>query len=395
MSSESSLSKRIKRHIIGRRRAYFAATSPGLESLCFKELSSLSLPIDRCRVVEGGVEFKGRLQDCFKTNLLLRTANRILLRIDQFKASSFRQLEKKAADIPWELYLPLTSLPEMRVTTIHCRLYHTTGISERVLAGIPKHWTDTRACTNDKSGAASEQTIFIRGVDNRFTISIDSSGEHLHKRGFKRHSGKAPLRETLAAACLLLAGYKGTAPLIDPMCGTGTFSLEAALMAKNMPPGWFREFAFMGWPSFHRSRWDFLKRQHEKQITSPEQPLIFASDEDTSACSRLEKCVAQHHLADVITVSRTNFFDFFPRDLTDQSGWITMNPPYGKRIGSPEKSEQLFLKICDRLKQYYKGWKLVLIVPSRQIGNKIPFKLRRFHLLHGGSRIVLMLGTII
>jgi putative N6-adenine-specific DNA methylase len=178
------------------------------------------------------------------------------------------------------------------------------------------------------------------------------------------------------------------------MCGTGTFSLEAALMAKNIPPGWFREFAFTGWPSFHQSRWDFLKRQYGMQFASPEKPLIFASDEDASACRRLEKCVAQYNLSDAIKVSRTNFFEIFPRDITDQTGWVTINPPYGRRIGGLEKSEQLFLMICDRLKQNYRGWKLILIAPSRQIEKKVPFKLYRLPFFHGGLRPVLMMGTI-
>ena len=369
---------------IGRRRTYFAATSPGFEDLCFQELSALALPIEGLSAVTGGVEFKGRLQDCFQANLRLRTTSRILMRIDQFKASSFRQLEKKAAGLPWELYLPMKSIPGIHVTTSHCRLYHKDGIGERFLTGISKHWEDTGFCADDKKGVSSEQTVFVRGVDDRFTVSIDSSGDHLHKRGLKRHHGKAPLRETLAAASLLMTGYNGTAPLIDPMCGTGTFSLEAALMVRNIPPGWFREFAFMGWPSFHQRRWDFLKRQYGMQFTSPEKPLIFASDEDTSAFSRLEKCISQHNLSDVIKVSENNFFEIFPRDLSDQTGWVTINPPYGRRIGSLDKSEQLFLMICDRLKQYYRGWKLVLIAPSKQVEKKIPLKLYRLPFFHGG-----------
>jgi putative N6-adenine-specific DNA methylase len=394
MSLETSLSKRIKRHIIGRRRTYFAVTSPGFEDLCFKELSGLALPIEDLSTVTGGVEFKGRLQDCFQANLQLRTANRILMRIDQFRTSSFRQLEKKTAGIPWELYLPIKSIPGIHVTTSHCRLYHTDGIGERFLAGISKHWEDTGSCGDDKRGAASEQTVFVRGVDDWFTVSIDSSGDHLHKRGLKRHHGKAPLRETLAAASLLMTGYNGTGPLIDPMCGTGTFSLEAALMVKNIPPGWYRDFAFMGWPSFHRHRWDFLKIQYEKLFTCSEKPLIFASDEDASACMRLEKCIAQHNLSEVIRVSGNNFFEIMPRNLTDQTGWITINPPYGRRLGSAEKSEQLFMRICDRLTRYYRGWRLVLIAPNRQIEKKIPLKLDRFPFFHGGLKPILMLGTI-
>lgn len=106
MSIESPLSKRIKRHVIGRRRTYFASAAPGFEALCYKELSAPGLSIKDAEIVDGGVEFSGRLLDCYQANLHLRTASRILLRIDSFKATAFRQLEKKVAKIPWELYLP-------------------------------------------------------------------------------------------------------------------------------------------------------------------------------------------------------------------------------------------------------------------------------------------------
>ena len=109
---------------------------------------------------------------------------------------------------------------------------------------------------------------------------------------------------------------------------------------------------------------------------------------------RLEKCIAQHDLSEVIRVSVKNFFEIIPRNFTDQTGWVTINPPYGRRLESVEKSEQLFLRICDRLGRYYRGWKLVLIAPNRQIEKKIPFKLDRFPFFHGGLKPILMLGTI-
>ena len=193
MFSESSLSKRIKRHVIGRRRSYFAGTSPGFEALCLKELSALGLPVENVAIVEGGLEFEGRLQDCYLANLHLRTASRILLRIDRFKASSFRQLEKKVAEIPWELYLPPKMLPDIHVTTRHCRLYHSEAIGQRFLNGISIHSSISDFTQGKEIDFTSDLAVFVRGVDDRFMVSIDSSGNHLHKRGLKRHRGKAPL----------------------------------------------------------------------------------------------------------------------------------------------------------------------------------------------------------
>ena len=394
MSIESPLSKRIKRHVIGRRRSYFAAASPGFEALCHRELSDLGLSMENVSVVEGGVEFKGQLQDCYQANLHLRTASRILLRIDSFRASDFRQLEKKVAGIPWELYLPPKGLPQIHVTTKHCRLYHTDAVGQRFLDGIAKHGSNGEYSREEIDLPLSNPTVFVRGLDDRFSISIDSSGDHLHKRGLKRHHGKAPLRETIAAAALLLAGYDGAAPLIDPMCGTGTFSLEAALIAKKIPPGWFREFAFQHWPSFSQKRWDYLKRQCETRIRTPRRPMIFASDQDSAACGRLETCIQQSLLSDIITVAQKNFFDFVPGELTDQTGLVVINPPYGVRLGSLEKSEMLFVAIGDKLRRAYKGWKVVLVAPDKKLIKKMPFKLDALPFFHGGLQPALMFGRI-
>jgi putative N6-adenine-specific DNA methylase len=250
MPTTSPFFKRIKRHVIGREHTFFAATPPGFEPICLRELSSLHPVVGNARVIPGGVEFKGRLDDCYRANLSLHLPNRILMRIIAFKSSNFRQLERKVSDIPWELYLHPGSLLKVHVATKHCRLHHSAAISDRFQKTVASQLSAIQHDEKPLKTTDAEQNIFVRGKDDRFTVSIDSSGELLYKRGLKKHTGKAPLRETLAAASLLLAGYKGSQPLIDPMCGAGTFSLEGALIAKCIPPGWFRDFAFRGWPSY-------------------------------------------------------------------------------------------------------------------------------------------------
>lgn len=394
MVSESPLFKRIKRHVIGRKRTYFAAVAPGFEELCFSEMLALGFSKENVAVVEGGVEFNGKLQDCWLANLHLRTAGRILLRIDHFKASGFSQFEKKVAQIPWELYLPPEVLPEVHITTRHCRLHHTEAIGQRIMDGISERNRGNNLAKARKMLSTSDLTVFVRGGDDRFAISIDSSGNHLHKRGLKTHHGEAPIRETVAAAALLLLGYTGKEPLIDPLCGAGTFSLEAAMMAKKIAPGWFREFAFMQWPSFSQKRWEYLKRQAENRILNSQMPLIYASDQDTSACRRLEMCVRQYQLSDIIAVVRKNFFDFNPAELTDTKGVVVINPPYGKRLGSYKKSDAIFMEICDRLNQMYKDWRVALIAPDKKWIKKMPFKLQSLPFFHGGLKPALLYGTI-
>jgi putative N6-adenine-specific DNA methylase len=250
------LSKRVRRHVSGRVRAYYAITTPGVEKYCRQELIGLGIDPGDLAVGAGGVTFAGRLVDCQRANLHLRTATRILMRIDDFGATHLRRLEKKTGDIAWELFLPAGHLPDVKVSCHRSRLYHTAAIARCI--------RDSIKCRLAKAGGSPPlifpQTLFVRVVKDRFTLSLDSSGEPLYKRGLKAGPARAPIRETLAAAMLMAAGYDPRRPLVDPLCGSGTFSLEAAMMAKQMAPGLKRRFAFMDWPAFREGQWAFLKR---------------------------------------------------------------------------------------------------------------------------------------
>ncbi len=394
MSRESPLFKRIKRHVIGRERKFFAATSPGFEPVCLQELLKLEPVAGKACPTPGGVEFEGRLDACYHANLNLRSANRILMRIQAFKSSNFRQLEKKTLDIPWELYLQPGSLLNVHVTTKHCRLHHSDAIAERFQKAIANRLTQIEPEEETHGILSAPQNIYVRGVDDRFTVSMDSSGDILYKRGLKKHTGRAPLRETLAAAALLLAGYDGHDPLLDPMCGSGTFSLESAMMAKRIPAGWFRDFAFMGWPSFRPKRWTYIRRQAESHFVQPDRPLIFASDTDLSACQKLERCVQKHRLSDAVQVNHRDFFDLDLRELTDRVGVICINPPYGRRLGVQSESEKFFHAICHKLKSEYQGWKLVLFAPNKKLAGTVPFQTKSYPILHGGLKLALLVGKI-
>jgi len=229
---------------------------------------------------------------------------------------------------------------------------------------------------------------------NDFTLSVDSSGELLHKRGIKLHAARAPLRQTIAAAALMLAGYTGAEPLIDPMCGSGSFSLEAALMAQRIPPGWYRNFAFMNWPSFQPGRWKHLRRSAEKKLVTITTPAIFASDRDDQAANALKENLNRHGLANAVSVSARNFFDFAPTELTHRPGLVALNPPFGRRMGSRKESDDLFADICLWLKQAYRGWKFALIAPRISLIDKVPFRSAAHILPLGGIKVALLTGKI-
>ena len=382
-----ALQKRIKRHVIGPDHLFFIATEPHLTRICHNEFTSILPDVKDAKIVTGGLEFSGRLTDCYRANLSLRTANRVLMRMAEFKATNFLQLEKKINNIPWELYLAQDSGIQVNVSIQKSRLYHKDAVKEHITTAILKQMPDL-------STAPFGQQIFVRGIEDRFTVSIDSSGDLLYKRGIKSYGHKAPLRETLAAAALILSDYQPEEPLVDPMCGSGTFSLEAALMAKDIPPGWFRQFAFMNWPAFKPNQWEFLKKEVQKEQNIPPNPSIFASDTDEVACENIKKALESSSLADVIQVQKKDFFSFYPSDVTPATGLVAINPPYGVRLESPKKSELFFKSIIQLLKANYNQWKFILIVPYEQWLNLIPVAHKTFPILHGGRRVYIAYGKL-
>lgn len=342
-------------------------------------------------VVEpGGVAFSGRLEDCQRANLHLRTATRILMRIDAFGATNLRRLEKRADAITWELFLRPGHLPDVKVASHRSRLFHTEAIAQTLRGSIARRMDGAGPVPPSHTA----QTLFVRVVQDRFAISLDSSGAPLYKRGFKAGPARAPIRETQAAAILMRAGYDSRRPLVDPLCGAGTFSLEAAMMAKKIAPGVWRDFAFMGWPSFRENQWAFLKREAQSQVKGLVQPLIFASDLDPDACERLTAAVAANGLADAIRVAHEDIFQYTGDRFGSRPGLVVINPPYGIRIGSTGQADTLFKDICRHLARRFRGWKVALIAPRRDLVRRLPFAADRFPLLHGGLRLTLLIGTI-
>jgi len=394
-TNDSLLLKRIKRHVTGREKELFAATSPGLESLCLNELKTFAETGKEFIAMEGGVQFTGRITDCFSANLNLRTANRILMRIGEFKATNFMQLEKKLSDFPWELFLPANSRSGINTSTKQSRLYHKDAIAEIFSASIEKRFA-SNGIRNLSMDASTDREVFVRAENDRFIVSLDSSGELLYRRGIKTHRATAPLRETTAAAILAISGYDGNEPLLDPMCGSGTFSLEAAMILQNIPAGWFRNFAFMNWPCFAPKRWAYIKRKAESGVNQALSAHIFASDIDSRACDSLISCINRYDiLKTTVEVEQKDFFDLSPCALTKEKGLVVINPPYGQRMGSRAESVKLFRAVCDKLKKDFSGWKVALIAPDITLLNSLPFTLKTQALRHGGLKIHLLYGRIL
>jgi putative N6-adenine-specific DNA methylase len=310
----------------------FAVCQPGLERLVADELRSLG--IANPRPVLGGVEFSGFLTHLYRVNLWSRTTERVLLRLREFRAETFRELHHKAARTAWEEFLTPGCDVSIRSTCRKSRLIHSGGVTERILSGISDRLgkPSTLITTDEENKSARPNFIVVRLVDDHCLISLDTSGALLHFRGYRQATAKAPLRETLAAALILASGWRPDRSLLDPFCGSGTIPIEAALIARQSAPGRKRSFAFMDWRKFDQAEWNALLDQADGTLLPHAPASIQGSDRDAGA---IEASCANADRAGVL-----DDIEFTQRAVSAIEplgvGHVITNPPYGVRVGGAE-----------------------------------------------------------
>lgn len=382
----------------------FAATAPGLESIALGELKRLGI---KGKAEVGGVSYRGDAETMYATNLWLRTAGRVIVRLARFHASTFHELERRAKNVPWAPFVPPDGTVRVRVTCRKSRLYHSDAVAERVLGAISRavpgvRFADASGADDDADGEdggdevqagsppperrAQEQIFIVRIVDDECEISADTSGELLHRRGYRQEIAKAPLRETLAAAMLLASGWKPTEPLIDPMCGSGTIPIEAALLARGIAPGLKRRFAFMEWPTFESARWQGILASAEDAARGGKPGLeIIGADRDKGAIEASRNNAERAGVLGDIEFSErplsasVDLLESFARP-----GWILTNPPYGIRLGETAGLANLYGKLGSALKTA-EGWRLGILTSDTALARQTGLPLRaRFSTRNGG-----------
>ena len=337
----------------------FAITAPGIEAITASELQALGATIDATE--PGGVSFRADASLLYRCNLELRTATRVVKRVAQFEARTWFELERHAKKIPWQSLLGTGMVPEFEVTSRKSKLYHNRGIAERLERSV--HAAGTSA-EGDPSRVARFQ---VRALRDRFTISVDASGELLHRRGYRLETAKAPLRETLAAAMLLGCSWNGSSPLLDPFCGSGTIPIEAALLARRIPPGLQRHFAFETWPDFDGALWAAIRADAESRIRTAA-PLIVGSDRDAGAIEAAEANAARAGVAGDIA------FRNLPLSAMDPlpgPGLLLTNPPYGARIGEEKALRNLYAQLGNVARSRLPGWRVALLGANPRLEGQV------------------------
>lgn len=365
--------------------SFLAVCAPGLETLLAAELMEHGLL--RTRLIlgppaeAGGVAFDGDEAALGRANLRLRLTERVLVRHGPFPAPDFESLVKATAAVPWERYLAPGRPVAVRVETSASRLYHERAIAERVAEGVStrlKAPSPLVAWAED----APAQLVYVKLDKDVCLLGVDASGAPLHRRGWRYATGKAPLRETLAAALLRASGWDKTSPLLDPFCGSGTIAIEAALTARGVPPGGKRRFAFMEWPSFDGKAW-------AKEAASPALlgafPLIQASDRDAGVIESARANAQRAGVGDAIEFSVRAVSAIEP---PPGAGWVVTNPPYGVRVSEGKDLRDLYASLGKVLKAKAGGWNVSLLTSEAALARAAGLNLEPgVATLNGGLRV--------
>jgi len=358
---------------------YFVVTPPGFEEICAAELTALGMT--ELEKFPGGVEFCGGLRELYLANLWLRSASRVLVRVGEVTARDFPTLFKRLVRLPWGRFVKPGAGCTVRATCHSSRLSHSGRVAETCTEAIAK-------ALGPAGPLESKATVYLRLEDDRCQVSIDSSGELLHRRGYRVANVAAPLRENLAAGCLLALGYDGSVPLLDAMTGSGSFAIEAALIALKRAPGRKRQFAFMDWPKFRQDLWQQLLQEAQRQERSELAAPIKGVDNNDKAIA-----AAQQNLFAADLHDRVRFKCQPMQELSAdaQSGLLICNPPYGERIGRTAALLALYRDLGRVYAAEFSAWQGAIVCPDTELvrATGIPFaSCLRFS--NGGIRVALL-----
>lgn len=363
----------------------FAVCLPGLEPFLAEELAAAGL--GRGTIAAGGVAFRGDRAALYRAHLELGTATAVLVRIDRFRATARRELERKVGRLPWREWLDRGRTVGVRASCTASRLYHSGAVEERVRAGIRAALGTLQDPPDDEP---PDQIVRVRLHEDVVTLSLDATGDPLYRRGYRLDVGKAPLRPDIARALVLASGWDRASPLVDPFCGSGTIAIEAALLAARRPPGALRAFAFQAGPLFDEALFDRTRDTALGRVLPDPAPVV-ASDRDAGAVERTVANAERAQIAGGVSVSCAAVSDAPFLGGTPESppsGAVVTNPPYGRRVGDAGSLRSLYQTLGARFRSLPDGWRLALLAADERLGRSVGVPLETgFVIRHGGVRV--------
>ncbi len=361
--------------------SFFAVCPKGVEEALAAELAALG--VSAVNKKTGGVSFTGDRRDLYRANLWLRTATRVLVPVATFEAHTPEELYAGAREIPWEDWLPPDGTLAVDANTHHSMIRDPRYAALKAKDAACDRFRERTGQRPSVNVDAPDLRINIHIANDRCTASLDSSGRSLNRRGYRAETARAPLRETLAAALVALSGWDGKIPFVDPMCGTGTIAIEAALLATRTAPGLLApSFGFLRWCDFDRKTWLELLAEAQEARREKIPGIIVANDISPGAIGTARRNARAAKVEELIRWSTGDARSLAPP--APPPGVIVANPPYGERIGDVRELERLYKELGDIWQERWKGWTAFLFTGDPQLAKKIWLKpARRLPLWNG------------
>ncbi len=363
-------------------RHYFATAAKGVEEVLAGELRDLG--IEDVRVETGGVRFTGDRSACYLANLRLRTATRVLVPVAEFPCDTPQSLYDGVRAIPWHDRLTPDMTLAVECTLRDSAMTHSGFVALKTKDAIVDTIRDRCGRRPNVDVRDPDLRVNVHLAKNHCTVSLDASGTPLDRRGYRLDRTEAPLRETLAAALVAMTGWDGSVPFVDPMCGSGTIPIEAALKASRRAPGLMgRRFGFQRWPDYDPALWQRLSDAARQEALAALPAPVTGCDRSATALETARRNADRAGVSEIITFVRSTFREFSPPAAP---GVLLFNPPYGLRLGEEEELKSLYREIGDTMKQRYAGYTAFLLTGSRELAKHVGLKASR--------RIVLFNGPI-
>jgi putative N6-adenine-specific DNA methylase len=341
---------------------FFAPCPRGLETVLYNDL--VEMGAQQVRATEGGVHFTGDWALCYRVNLESRVASRVLWRVKETRYRTEQDIYKAVFDLQWQRWFDVTRTIRVNTTAIRCALKSLEFITLLVKDAVCDRF---RAQCNERPSVDTlepDVRIHVFIEDEKLMLYLDTSGDALFKRGVRQHTNIAPIRENLAAGILRLSGWKPGIPLLDPMCGSGTFLIEAVQMALNIQPGVARSFAFEKLLNFDASVWQAMKQAAIAAQLPPEPLEIYGSDLYGDAMKTAWRNLHDAGLSECVELKQANILEISaPAD----HGILVANLPYGERMGELDELAELYPRLGDALKRKFGGWTAYLFTADKAI----------------------------
>ncbi len=371
----------------------FATCAPGLESILATEITDLAA--QHPKVETGGVSISGDLADAAGLALWARTPSRILVRVGRFRSGSLQDLHAKAKKLPWEQFVHPGQNIVVKTTLHGSKLKRSDHAGAKLELAIKDSLKKPRRGGGGRhAGKLAPIEVILRVYKTEVTISVDASGP-LHKRGWREASARAPLRENLAASVLIASDWQPNEPLADPMCGSGTFGIEGALMALDAAPGKYNTPPVVGFPSFQARLWQKLQQEAQESISTSDlgDVWIRSGDRDAGAIKAARQNATRAGVEALISY-RLGPLET-PLENIPEDGLVVVNPPWGHRIADNKKLSGLYLGLGKGLANSFPGWRVAVVCPDKALAGRLGKGMEQVaKFTAGGIKVGAWLGEI-